>query len=169
MGDTKTFFFGLYKQMPHNQSECLVIWCFVLKWFVSHKLISIISRTLKVFSLCPYAKVYRFLNENMTANACSLVLQYQYSEGQVCPKTAERNWRETERQPQSCNINVYSDVRPQGDREWLMRSMVEPCSKLNKLLPDSPGAQRATTHRRGRDERICKESKDGSTVFVYKC
>lgn len=47
---------------------------------------------------------------------------------------------------------MHGEVRPPGDLEWLIRAAAQPCSKLNKLLPDSPGARRAATHRGGMKE-----------------
>lgn len=33
--------------------------------------------------------------------------------------------------------NFQFEVKPPGDHEWLMRSVVLPCRKCDKLLPDA--------------------------------
>lgn len=58
------------------------------------------------------------------------------------------------------------EARPTGDGEQLMRSVVEPRNKVNKLLPNSPGAQHAASHCQGRDERSRRERQHGLCVQV---
>lgn len=51
--------------------------------------------------------------------------------------------------------NLQFEVRPPGDDdddEWLMRSVVQPCSKRDRLLPDA-----GSVWCWGKDDRICKE------------